>query len=163
MKIKPLVILLYFCLIGLFVGCKKDVDSENLRVPRLMSEVRGVNYGSMTGAMVTLPRSGTQIALDSEPIVSEFQIVNVELVKVEMGMALLLQLNELGSRALYRGSVTNMGGRIVLTVNGNAIGARRIDGALQDGNFFTFVEVDDEELGQLVLDIRETLAEIQKK
>ena len=44
-----------------------------------------------------------------------------------------------------------------LMVNGNAIGARRIDGAIQDGNFYTFVEVDDEELGQLVLDIKETI------
>ena len=46
-------------------------------------------------------------------------------------------------------------------VNGNAIGARRIDGAIQDGNFYTFVEVDDEELGQLVLDIKETIVKLQ--
>ena len=37
-----------------------------------------------------------------------------------------------------------------------------IDGAIQDGNFYTFVEVDDEELGQLVLDIKETIVELQK-
>jgi hypothetical protein len=55
-----------------------------------------------------------------------------------------------------------MGNRIVFMVNGNAIGARRIDGAIQDGNLYTFVEVDDEELGQLVLDIKETIVELQK-
>ena len=54
-----------------------------------------------------------------------------------------------------------MGSRIVFMVNGNAIGARRMDGAIQDGNFYTFVEVDDEELGQLVLDIKKTIAKLQ--
>jgi len=57
--------------------------------------------------------------------------------------------------------IPSMGGRIVLTVNGNAIGARRIDGAIQDGNLYTFVEVDDEELGQLVLDIKKSLVHLQ--
>ena len=54
-----------------------------------------------------------------------------------------------------------MGSRIVFMVNGNAIGARRIDGAIQDGNFYTFVEIDDEELGQLVLNIKQTIVELQ--
>jgi hypothetical protein len=88
--------------------------------------------------------------------------MNIELVEVDMGMALLLQLSERGARELYRGSVTNMGGRIVLTVNGNPIGARRIDGAIQDGNFYTFVEVDEAELGALVLDLRESLFELRE-
>ncbi|NBB80546.1 MAG: hypothetical protein GVY36_14070 [Verrucomicrobia bacterium] len=156
-------LLLSLCLLGLFVGCQKDEDLENLRVPRLMIEARGVNYGSLTGTTAVLPLSGTQIPLQSEPLVSEFEIANVELVKVDMGMALLIQLTERGARDLYRGSVSNNGGRVVLTVNGNPIGARRLGGAIEDGNFYTFVEVDDEELGQLVLDIKETLQAIQKK
>jgi hypothetical protein len=84
------------------------------------------------------------------------------MVKVDMGVALLVQTRGQGLRDLYRASVSNMGNRIVFMVNGNAIGARRIDGAIQDGNFYTFVEVDDEELGQLVLDIKETIVELQK-
>lgn len=156
-------LILSLCLFGLLVGCKKDDEFENLRVPRLMVEARGVNYGSLTGTTATLPVSGTQIPLQSEPLASEFEIANVELVKVDMGMALLIQLTERGARDLYRSSVSNNGGRIVLTVNGNPIGARRLTGAIEDGNFYTFVEVDDEELGQLVLDIKETLNEIQKK
>jgi len=156
-------ILLALCLLGLFVGCKRDDDPENRRVPRLMIEARGVNYGNLTGSTAVLPLSGTQIPLQREPLVSEFEIANVELVKVDMGMALLIQLTEKGARALYRGSVSNNGGRVVLTVNGNPIGARRLSGAIEDGNLYTFVEIDDEELGQLVLDIRQTLNEIQKK
>ncbi len=155
-------LLLFASLVFLLSGCKKDETTENLKVPRLMIESRGVNYGSLTGESIVLPVSGTKIQLQKEPLVNEFEIMNVELVKVDMGMALLLQLSERGARELYRGSVTNMGGRIVLTVNGNPIGARRIDGAIQDGNLYTFVEVDDAELGQLVLDLKESLSELRE-
>ena len=147
--------------LGLLVACKKE-KLENLSVPRLMVETRGVNYGPSTGETVTLPVSRTTISLQADPVVNDFDIQNVEMVKVDMGVALLVQTGGQGARDLYRASVSNMGSRIVFTVNGNAIGARRIDGAIQDGNFYTFVEVDDEELGQLVLDIKDTIVELQK-
>jgi len=149
------------CLLFL-TACNKDEALEGMSVPRLMLETRGVNYGALTGDSLTLPVSGTTIRIQDEPLVNEFEIVNVELVKVDMGMALLVQVSEKGARELYRKSVTNMGGRVVLTINGNAIGARRLDGAIENGDFYTFVEVDDEELGQLVIDIKETLIELQK-
>ena len=146
--------------LGLLVACKKE-KLENLSVPRLMVETRGVDYGSSTGETFTLPVSGTTISIQGDPVVNEFDIKNVEMVKVDMGVALLVQTAGQGARDLYRASVSNMGSRIVFMVNGNAIGARRIDGAIQDGNFYTFVEVDDEELGQLVLDIKETIVKLQ--
>ncbi|MGB0408395.1 MAG: hypothetical protein ACPGIC_00230 [Opitutales bacterium] len=152
--------LLAFAILSLMTsaGCMKDdVDLSDLAVPRLMVEARGVDYGSLTGKTVTLPVSGTKIALQKEPLVNEFDFVNAELVKVEMGLAVLLQLNDRGARSLYRGTVTNMGGRIVLTVNGNAIGARLVDGPIQDGNFYTFVEVDDDAVGQLVIDLKDSI------
>jgi len=147
--------------LGLLVACKKE-KLESLSVPRLMVETRGVNYGSSTGETVTLPVSRTTISIQGDPVVNEFDIQNVEMVKVDMGVALLVQTGGQGARDLYRASVSNMGSRIVFMVNGNAIGARRIDGAIQDGNFYTFVEVDDEELGQLVIDIKDTIVELQK-
>jgi hypothetical protein len=154
-------LLLVFTSLGLFVGCKKD-KLDNLTVPRLMIEARGMNYGGMGGQTVSLPVSGTTISVQGEPVVNEFDIRNVELVKVDRGMALLLQVGGQGGRDLYRASVTSMGARVVLTVNGTAIGARRIDGPIQDGNFYTFVEVDDAELGQLVIDMKRSLVELQE-
>ena len=145
---------------GLLVACKKD-KPENLSVPRLILETRDVNYGAASGQTVTLPVSRTMVSIQGEPVVNEFDILNVEMVKVDMGVALLVQTGGQGARDLYRASVSNMGSRIVFMVNGNAIGARRIDGAIHDGNFYTFVEVDDEELGQLVLDIKETIVKLQ--
>jgi hypothetical protein len=148
---------------GFFLGCGDDDVIENASVPRLFVEMRGVNYGSLGGEVMTLPVSGTSIAVHGEPLMTEFDIRNVELVKVDMGLALLLQVTPSAARQLYRASVSNMGGRIVLAVNGTAIGARRIDGAIQDGNFYTFVEVDDAELEELVLNIKETLSAIREK
>ncbi|MEC7280756.1 MAG: hypothetical protein VXY17_01495 [Verrucomicrobiota bacterium] len=146
--------------LGLSVACKKD-KLENLSVPRLILETRDVDYGAASGQTVTLPVSRTTVSIQGYPVVNEFDILNVEMVKVDMGVALLVQTGGQGARDLYRASVSNMGSRIVFMVNGNAIGARRIDGAIQDGNFYTFVEVDDEELGQLVLDIKETIVKLQ--
>ncbi|MEC8219669.1 MAG: hypothetical protein VX014_03465, partial [Verrucomicrobiota bacterium] len=134
---------------------------ENLSVPRLMVEARNTNYGVTRVETVILPVSRTKVSIQGDPIVNEFDILNVEMVKVDMGVALLVKTGGQGARDLYRASVSNMGSRIVFMVNGNAIGARRIDGAIQDGNFYTFVEVDDEELGQLVLDIKETIVKLQ--
>ena len=145
---------------GLLVACKKD-KLENPSVPRLMVEARNTNYAATSGEKVTLPVSRTTVSIQGYPVVNEFDILNVEMVKVDMGVALLVQTGGQGARDLYRASVSNMGSRIVFMVNGNAIGARRIDGAIQDGNFYTFVEVDDEELGQLVLDIKETIVKLQ--
>lgn len=144
-------------------GCKQDkLETEDMKVPRLMVETRGAQYGGLGGPVVQLPVSRTRIALQKEPLVNEFDIANVELVKVDMGLALLIQTTERGARALYRGTVSNMGGRIVLTVNNNAIGARRINGAIQNGNFYTFVEVDDEEIGQLVMEMKKTIKQLQE-
>jgi hypothetical protein len=147
--------------LALLGGCKKDMPKENLKVPRLLIETKGINYGSLTGSLVKLPISGTRISVQGEPLVNEFEIYNVELVEVDMGKALLVEVSEKGARDLYRGSVANMGARIVLTVNGTAIGARRIDGAIQDGKLYTFVEVADDALDDLVLDLKESIVDLQ--
>ena len=152
---------LFFTFLGvcLLCGCKKEQELKNLTLPRLMIETRG--SGNLNTG-VELPVSGTKINIQDQPLVDEFNVLNVELVKVDMGLALLVQVSAQGSRSLYRGSISNMGGRIVLMINGNAMGARRIDGPIEDGNFFTFVEVSDEELGKLVFDIKASLASIKK-
>ena len=43
-------------------------------VPRLMIESRGVNYGSVNGVKLTLPVTGSEIAVERDPIVNEFDI-----------------------------------------------------------------------------------------
>ena len=43
------------------------------------------------------------------------------------------------------------------------IGARRIDSVMNDGKLYTFVEVPDAEIGQLVLDLKASIAELKRK
>ena len=87
--------------------------------------------------------------------------MNVEMVKVDMGMALLIQITDKGSRELYRRSVTHRGSRIVLTSNAQAVGATRLGGTIEDGQFYTFVEIPDDELGQFVIDLKASIQELQ--
>ena len=146
-----------------FVGCNEGDKVENMLVPRLMLESRNLQYGAIRGIEMQLPISRTKVIVDREALVSEFDIINVELVKVDMGMALMIQTNDMGARALYRSTVTNMGGRVVFTTNNQPIGARRIDGIIEDGKFFTVVENEDDELGQLVRDLKASIAELQTR
>lgn len=140
-------------------GFKNKV--ENMQVPRLMIESRGIDYSGSSGVKLVLPVSGTMIQVENKPIVNEFDIINAELVQVDMGLALMLELTDTGRRELYRRSVTNKGNRVVLTCNGEAIAARILDGAITDGRFYTFVEISDDELGQFVLDLKASIAELQ--
>lgn len=140
-------------------GYKNEID--NMQVPRLMIEARGMDYSGGSGSKVTLPISGTAIKLEREPVVGEYDIINVEMVKVDLGLALVIQVTDKGSRELYRRSVTHSGSRIVLTTNGQPIGAIRLSGTIEDGQFYTFVEIPDEELGQFVIDLKASIAELQ--
>ena len=148
------------CLKGVY-GFKNKV--ENMQVPRLMIESRGMDYAGSRETELTLPVSGSKIQVENKPIVNEFDIINAEMVKVDIGLALLLELTDTGRRELYRRSVTNKGNRVVLTSNGEAIGARVLDGAITDGKFYTFVEIPDDELGQFVLDLKASIAELQTR
>lgn len=137
-------------------GSKKD----GLTIARLHLESKG-QFGSLAVETVQLPVSGALIQVSTEPLISEFEILNAEVVQVDLGKALLLQLNEQGARQLYRTSVSQRMRRLVLEVNGNPIGARVLDGPIQDGLLYTFVEVDESELYELVASIKETILELR--
>ncbi len=161
-------ITLLIALLALTSGCFKGTYGfknkvENMQVPRLMIESRGMDYSGSRGIELNLPVSGLMILVESAPIANEFDIINAEMVQVDMGLALMLELTDTGRRELYRRSVTNKGNRVVLTSNGKAIGARILDGAIMDGKFYTFVEIPDDELGQFVLDLKESIAELQTR
>ena len=147
----------------MLTACKRGADDKALLVPRLHLENTNLNYTQMLGRVVTLPRSRSQIAINLEPFVSEFEIQRVELVRVDAGLAMMLQLTEAGARALYRESVASNGLLAVLLINGNAIAARRLDGAINDGKYYTFVDVADEALHDLVLDLNRSIREIKAK
>jgi hypothetical protein len=136
---------------------------ENLQVARLYLETVSMNYGAISNMSLKLPQSGTEIKVFQEPLFNEFDIIDAEMVKVDLGAALLLKLNDAGARKLYRSSVSKKGSRLVLVVNDKPIGSRRLDGAIMDGDYYTFVELDAEELGEMVLAIKGSISYLQAK
>jgi len=112
---------------------------------------------------LVLPQSGVRIAIESKPALNEGDIGNVELMQVDLGKCLMFQFTPDAARELYRISAANQGRRLVLMLNQVALGARRIDGPLADGNLLVFVEVADSALPVLVSNLKKTSAEIQRQ
>jgi hypothetical protein len=115
------------------------------------------------GTPVMLPQSGVRLTVNSKPVITEGDIVNVELVQVDLGKCLLVQLTPSATRDFYRMSVSHQGRRLVLLVNDNPLGARRIDGAITNGVVYVFVEIPDSELPVLVDNLKKSSVAMQRE
>lgn len=116
-----------------------------------------------TGSLqVELPVSGVRIAVSPKPVITEFDIVNVEVTQVEAGRCLLFQLTPWAARDMYRLTGQHVGERLVLVIDGVALGARRIERPIEDGVVLVFAEVPDEELPVLAEKLRSTAARLQR-
>lgn len=111
---------------------------------------------------VTLPVSGLRLRIVAKPVITEFDIVRVAEAQVDMGRCLAFQLSSSAARDLYRLSASNLGKRLVLLVNGQPMGARVLDRAIEGGVLFIFVEVPDENLPRLVEDMNHTATLLQE-
>ena len=115
------------------------------------------------GTPLTLPQSGVHVSVNPKPVITEGDIVNVELVKVDLGLCLLFQLTPATVRDFYRMSVSHQGRRLVLLVDGVAIGARTIDGPVTNGVVYVFVELPDAALPALVENLKKSSAAMQRE
>lgn len=113
--------------------------------------------------VMVLPRSGVSIAIEAKPVVSEFDVINVEVARVELGECLLFQLDGAAARDLYRMTTVHQGRRLVLLVDGAPMGARRIERPWDDGRILVFVEVADQALPELAANIWRTATEVRRK
>ena len=112
---------------------------------------------------VKLPRSGVVIAVSSKAVMTEADIVNAEVVQVDLGRCLMLQVTPSAARDLYRLTGANQGKRLVLTLNDVALGARQIEAPMAEGSVMIFVEMTDAALDDLVRDLKRTSAEVQRQ
>lgn len=147
--------------------CLSSWSCETLRpnrkpvpdVPRFHIEAgpaRGMPRPTPTDTVI-LPVSGTRISVDLRPVFTEHNIDRVGLYRVEHGLVLGFALSPSGSRELARLTVQNIGRRLVLVIDGQAMGARRIEGIIEGGMIYTFVEVEDRYLEEMVADLNEAL------
>lgn len=150
-----------------WTGCSSWRNREPVEnVPRFFLEAgaqRSAAPGAAATDTVVLPVSQSRISIYLRPVFAEHNIQWVQLYEVDRGFVLGFQLNSTGTRELTRLSVQNIGYRLVLVVDGDPIGARRIDGIMEDGMIYTFVELPDEELLDLLEDLQTGLSEARKR
>lgn len=141
-------------------GCRTRTASEApTAVARFLIET-----DSERGAVgVTLPVSGVQIRAAPKPVITEYDIAGVAEAKVDLGRCVLFQLSPAAARDLYRLTATNIGRRLVLLVNGGALGARVIDRPIEGGMLFIFLEVPDEALPDMVKELNHTSKILQRE
>tara|TARA_B110000305_G_C19424087_1_gene632543 strand:+ start:644 stop:1153 length:510 start_codon:yes stop_codon:yes gene_type:complete len=112
---------------------------------------------------VTLPVSQKTIMAYITPAFTPMHILNVEKIKVDLGFCILIQLTPRAARRLYTLTADNRGKRFLLGVNDQPLGQRLIDGVIPNGNLFFFLEYPDEDLDELVIELKKSLKIIHKK
>ncbi len=150
--------LVFLLLAGGLGGCRTPAVAES-RPPASRFFLESTNSRALT---VQLPQSGVQIAVNPKPVFTEADVLAVELAQVSLGRCLLFQLSPAAGRDLYRISASQQGRRLVLMIDGDPVGARKIDGALTDGALFIFVELPDENLPGLVQRFKRNQASPQR-
>lgn len=155
-----LLLLLGCAWLGVLTGC------SSAPVPKDYTPVSArfhLESSSGDGTPLTLPQSSVRVTVNPQPVIAEGDIVNVDLIQVDLGKCLLFQLTGSASRDFYRMSVTHQGRRLVLLVDGVALGARRIDGPITNGAVFVFVELPETALPALVDNLKKSAVAMQRE
>jgi len=148
------------CVTLLSSGCQsKKPREEPPLVARFYLELKP----GEPGVSLDLPRSGLTIGVQRKPVLVEYDILNAEVAQVELGRCLLVQLTPAAANDLFRLTANARGRRLVLLLNDQPIGARRIDDAIADGNLLIFLEIPDADLPQVVRRLRATAGELAQK
>ncbi|MEY4489958.1 MAG: hypothetical protein RIQ79_2466 [Verrucomicrobiota bacterium] len=152
-----------FCLLfaGLAAGgCASSSKKKDypISVVRFMIEATAQE----NGGLVRLPQSAVAISIAPKTFFTEYDIVRCDVVDNELGKSLVFQFTEDASRDLYRFTATNQGKRIVVVLNGTAIGAQRIVSPNMQGYLVMYVEIPETELITLAKNITLTSTDARK-
>ncbi len=159
-KCPPLITIALLCLGLMAGGCSHSpTKTSNLVLARFLIEADA----SQAAIQVTLPISGVGVRVKPKPVLTEYDVVSVAEAQVDMGRCVLFHLSASAARDLYRLSATNIGRRLVLVMNGQPMGARVLDGPVEGGALFIFLELPDTALAQVVKDVNYTSDKIQQE
>lgn len=167
MRYKPQTLLFIFaaaCVLFFASGCRtsKIGDGFTPYLVRIYLE-ESPNLPPSRLVDLVLPVSGSHITVRARPVFAEWDILQAAALDTDMGPALVLLFTPAAAKDLYNTTITNQGRRLVFTVNGIPVGARRIEGPVQDARVLFFPEVDEDEVPTLAGGIQKTSAEIQKR
>lgn len=139
-------------LVGLLASCRYAAVK-----PSAAADVRlFVESREPGGTEWTLPVSGVRIACRPSPAVDSTNVADLDVVTLELGRALLLQLTPRGVADLTA-ELAGTAKRIVLVVNRRAIGVVRLAPPIRDGRILLFVEISESELPDLVTALKPSL------
>src|SRR3954464_14046838 len=126
---------------GLLVltGCQSGPSEPKVEplIARFFLEARP----DEAAAVLQLPVSKVKINVSPKPVLVEYDLADVGVAKVDLGWCLLFRLTPAATLDFYRLSVGAQGRRLVLTLNGQPAGARRLDQVVGDGGLMIFIEV----------------------
>jgi hypothetical protein len=105
-------------------------------------------------SILALPQSGVRISVRSDPVLTDADLVSVELGQVELGRCLLFHLTRAAARRIDDLFANDRSRRLVLSVNEVALGARRLDQPIGNGPLTMFVEVPDVYLPRLLTTLK---------
>lgn len=113
---------------------------------------------------ITLPISGIDHSIYPEPVISEKDIEQVDLAKVDLGQCLSFQLTPSGTQTLYQLSAEHPGECLFLLIDNKPVGFRLIDTPIVNGHIMIFTEALEKNLPMLLNHIRlATSTPISKK
>ena len=147
---------------GILSGCSTTESAKNYNVSVARFVMENSDENGYAG-IAEMPVSRVRIPVNSSAVLSEFDIVEVSVMEVELGKCLLFALTPQATRAFVKDSSLNRGKRLVLLVNGRPLGVRRIDTPIVDGRIFMFLETKDENLDEIAKDIKKTSLDAQKR
>lgn len=142
-------------------GCASNRAGGPVYVARFHLET-AANMPAPWSLPMVLPRSGIELPVVRNPVLTEADLANVELVRVDLGLCLLFQFTESGARQLFQVTGGGVGRRLVLAVNGQPVGVRVIDGPVMNGQWLTFTELDDDAVTQLAVDLKQSIQSLRK-
>lgn len=154
----PLVVMTAFILT--FSGCSHAQPEQKMRI-YLESPDDGARFNRPARSIV-MPLTENHYYVYESPIIPEGDIVNVELVQVDLGYCIRLDLSRHASVIMHSATASNQGGRLFLLVNDKPVGVRLIDSPIADGQVYMFLEIPDKDLPQFVLDAQESCKRVQK-
>lgn len=143
------------CLAVVLGSCRSVAPEPN----RPTADIRiFVESTAATAEPLVLPQSGVRIGVAPQPVLTAQDLDSIDVAQAEFGPCLLFRAKSAAQPALQHVAEEGRGRRLVLVVNGRALGARRIDTAFADGRVFIFVEVPESDLASLVAELKADLA-----
>ncbi len=133
-----------------------STDAKRNRATVTFPDNSSLDFGTLE---FTLPSNQT-IRIIPIPVISEYEIQNVDMAQTAAGRGLLFYLDAAASARLSKLTSSSRNLSLVLLIDDKPMGVRPIDAQILNGQLFTLVQIPDEILDKLVLSLKETCSRL---